>query len=113
MKKREEKTIYKTLKRIEKECMRYLKQEDVRVELRRCAQIIVERCSSESTVMQSKPAVPTINPEFNVSQSKPTIFTIPFGQDHDFVEREMILNELRQTFNFQNRLALVGMSEVG
>ncbi len=113
VKKRGGKTIYKTLERIEKECMRYLKQEDVRVELRRCAQIIVERCSSGSTVVQPKPAVPTINPGFNVPQSKPAIFTIPFGQDHDFVGREMILDELRQTFNFQNRLALVGMGGVG
>lgn len=113
VKKRGGKTIYKTLERIEKECMRYLKQEDVRAELRRCAQIIVERCSSGSTVVQSKPAVPTINPGFNVPQSKPAISTIPFGQDHDFIGREMILDELRQTFNFQNRLALVGMGGVG
>lgn len=111
VKKRGGKTIYKTLERIEKECMRYLKQEDMRVKLRRCAQIIVERCSSGSTVVQSKPAVPTINPGFTVPQSKPAISTIPFGQDHDFVGREMILDELRQTFNFQNRLALVGMGE--
>jgi len=85
----------------------------VRVELRRCAQIIVKRCSSGSTVVQSKPAVPTINPGFNVPQSKPAISTIPFGQDHDFVGREMILDELRQTFNFRNRLALVGIGGVG
>lgn len=51
VKKRGGKTIYKTLERIEKECMRYLKQEDVRVELRRCAQLwihcgAVEACCS-------------------------------------------------------------------
>ena len=107
------KTIYKTLEHIEKECTRYLKQEDVHVELRRCAQMIVERCSSGSGVMQSKPAVPTINSGFNVPQSKPAISTIPFGQDHDFVGREDILNKLHEMFGFQNRLALVGMGGVG
>ncbi len=113
VKRRGGKIIYKTLECIQEKCIRYLKQQDVQVELRRCAQMIVERSSSGSTVMQSKPAFPMINPGFNVPQLKPALSTIPFGQDHDFVGREDILDKLQQTFEFQNRLALVGMGGVG
>jgi len=86
VKKRGGKIIYKTLEQIEEECMRYLNEEDVHAELRRCAHMIVERCSSGSGVMLSKRAVPTVNSGPNVPQSKPSISPIPLGQDHDFVD---------------------------
>lgn len=99
VRKTEGKRFYKTISHIENQTIKYLSREDVQKNLRRCAQLLMDRINSRC----SDPA----------SESSSTFFNVPFSRDRGFVGREEILSRLDEGFSGGNMMALVGIGGVG
>ena len=90
---------FETITRITSKTTQYLQRQDVQKELRRCAQLLVNRLNSRRS---------------NLPLESPlTFFNVPFTRDSHFVGRESILSQLDEGFSRVNRMALVGLGGVG
>ena len=97
VKKRNGKKVWSTVEHITEATETYLRQQTVVDQLRRCARLLVQKCSSD----------------YGSTQSVSGLSTIPHKRNLNFVGREDILYRATKILGMHKQVALVGLGGVG
>ena len=97
VKKRNGKKVWSTVEHITEATETYLRQQTVVDQLRRCARLLVQKCSSD----------------YGSTQSASGLSTIPHKRNLNFVGREDVLYRATEMLGMHKQVALVGLGGVG